>query len=435
MQLRNRRAEVSIMSLGRFRAIYDDYPRQFWLLVGASFIDMVGNALIYPFLALFITDRFDVSIARVGVIFAVFSAAGVAGNTVGGALADHFGRKPVALTALVASALGNLALAFITDFDLLYVLAATQGVVGSVGRPAWEAMMADLLPEEQRAEGYGIIRMLFNVAVTFGPLIGGVLAGMSYVLLFGVDAATSIITAAILFVFLRETRPQAAAGGDVPQESIVQTFRGYGAALRDRVFMAFMLIGAVVWLVYYQMNSTLAVYLRDEHGIEPQGFGLLIGLNALMVVLMQFGITRWLRRRGYPAMLVMAAGTALYAAGFSMFGYVAGYTFFVLAMVIITLGEMLISPVAQATAARLAPDHMRGRYMAVLGFGFAMASGSGTWLAGQVSQYLGFEWVWYLAGVFGTLAAAGYVVMHYAVEEPANAPPEAAARDTVDAAA
>jgi MFS family permease len=174
----------------------------------------------------------------------------------------------------------------------------------------------------------------------------------------------------------------------------------------------------VVWLVYFQMNSTLAVYLRDEHGISPRGFGLLIGLNALIVVLMQFGITRWLRRRGYPALLVMAAGTLLYAIGFSMFGYVAGYTLFITAMVVITIGEMLISPVAQATAARLAPEHMRGRYMAVLGFGFALASGSGTWLAGQVSNTLGFDWVWLLCGVLGTLAALGYIAMHYRIEGP-----------------
>jgi MFS family permease len=410
--------EDSVVHFTRFRAVYDDYPRQFWLLVGASFIDMVGNALIYPFLALFITDRFEVDIARVGVIFAIFAVAGVIGSAIGGALTDRFGRKPVALTALVASALGNLALAFITDFSLLYVLAALQGTVGSVGRPAWEAMLADLLPEERRAEGYGIIRMMFNLAVTFGPLLGGLLAGISYVLLFSVDAITSIITAAILLVFLRETRPQSQPGAAQGGESLVQTFRGYGTVLRDRVFMAFMLIGAVVWLVYFQMNSTLAVYLRDEHGISPQGFGLLIGLNALIVVLMQFAITRWLRRRGYPALLVMAMGTLLYAVGFSMFGYVAGYALFVTAMVIITLGEMLISPVAQATAAKFAPEHMRGRYMAMLGFGFALALGSGTWLAGQVSNTLGFEWVWLLCGMLGTLGAVGYAALHYLTEGP-----------------
>jgi len=55
------------------------------------------------------------------------------------------------------------------------------------------------------------------------------------------------------------------------------------------------------------MNTTLAVYLRDEHGIQPQGFGSLIGMNALMVVALQFSVTRRIRQHGYPSMLVLAA--------------------------------------------------------------------------------------------------------------------------------
>lgn len=405
------------MNFKQFRAVYEEYPRQFWLLVGASFIDMVGNALIFPFFALFLTDRFDISMTRVGVIFAIFAASGMVGGTIGGALADRFGRKPIALFALTTSALGNLLLVLINDLTLLYPIAATLGVVGSIGGPAWQAMMADLLPEEKRIEGFGIIRVMFNVAVMFGPIIGGLLAGVSYLLLFSVDTATSLITATILFIYLRETRPERKATSE-PVETLAQTFRGYSRVLHDNLFIAFAVLGMVVWLVYFQMNTTLAVYLRDEHGIQPHGFGLLLSMNAVMVVLLQFSITRWVKRRAFPSMLVLASGTLLYAVGFSMFGYVAAISMFVLAMVIITIGEMLVVPVGQAIATKLAPEHMRGRYMAVFGFGFALASGSGPWLAGQVINHLGFDWVWYLAGLIGAVASVGYLVLHYATEAP-----------------
>lgn len=406
------------MSRNRFSAVFAEYPRQFWLLVGASFIDMVGNALVFPFFAMFLTDHFDVSMARVGVIFAIFAVAGIVGSTVGGALTDRFGRKPIALSSLIVSAAGNLAIVLCGDFRLLYGLAAGLGVVGSIGGPAWQAMMADLLPEDKRAEGFGVIRIAFNLAVTFGPMIGGLLAGVSYVLLFSVDAATSLITAVILLIFLQETKPERIQTEAVPEETLAQTFRGYSKVLHDRVFIIFAGIGMIVWLVYFQMNTTLAVFLRDSHGVEPQGFGLLLGMNALMVVVMQFSITRWVRRRGYPSMLVLAAGTLLYAVGFSMFGYVAGAVMFVTAMVIITIGEMLAVPVSQAIASLLAPEDMRGRYMAVFGFGSAIASGSGVWLAGQVIRWLGFEWVWYLSGIIAGLAALAYVGLHVMTEAP-----------------
>lgn len=421
---------------GAARSIYSEYPRQFWLLVGASFIDQVGNALIFPFFALFLTDHYGIDLAQVGVIFAIFAAAGLVGSTIGGAMADRFGRKPIALSALVTSALGNVAIVLIHDLTLLYALAALIGVVGSLGGPAWQAMMADLLPEDKRVEGFGIIRITFNLAVTFGPIIGGLMAGLSYLLLFSVDAATSLITAAILFVLLRETRPQRVET-DAPVETVAQTFQGYGRVFRNRLFMVFTLLGMVVWLVYFQMNTTLAVYLRDVHGIEPWGFGLLLSMNAVMVVLLQLSITRQVRKRGYPSMLVLAVGTLLYAVGFGLFGFVASVGLFVAAMVIITVGEMLVVPVGQAVAARLAPEDMRGRYMAVFGFGFAIASGSGPWLAGQVEARLGFEWVWYLGGLVAGMAALAYLALQMRADASAFAPERAVEYGTepvVDAA-
>jgi MFS family permease len=402
-------------------AVYDEYPRQFWLLIGATFIDMVGNALIFPFFALYMTAHFDVGMTQVGVVFAIFSFTGIAGSTAGGALADKLGRKPVFIFALITSGIGNLGLILAPSFVWIYPLAVVLGIVGSVGGPAGQAMVADLLPEEKRAEGFGLFRIVFNLAVTFGPVIGGLLAGVSYALIFILDSLTSVVTAVILALYLHETQSEAAKA-TAAQETMAQSFRGYGRALRDVPFVAFTLIGLLVWLVYVQMNSTLGVYLRDFHGIREEFYGLIITINAAMVVVMQYSITRWLRRRGHPPMLVLAAGTLLYAIGFGMYGFVSVYALFVLAMAIITVGEMLISPIGQAVAAQFAPEDMRGRYMAVYGFGSSLAFGLGTFFAGLIIDHGNANWVWYLSGIIGTCGALGYVALHRYMTAAERAP-------------
>ena len=91
------------------------------------------------------------------------------------------------------------------------------------------------------------------------------------------------------------------------------------------------------------MNTTLGVYLRDAQGISEAGYGALISLNAIMVVAFQFWITRKLER--YPAMLMMAAGTLLFSFGFVMYGVFDNYTWFMIAMGIITIGEMVTVPI------------------------------------------------------------------------------------------
>ena len=45
-------------SIQKVNNIYQEYPRQFWVIVGSNFIDRVGGALIFPFYALYNTMKF-----------------------------------------------------------------------------------------------------------------------------------------------------------------------------------------------------------------------------------------------------------------------------------------------------------------------------------------------------------------------------------------
>ena len=399
----------------RLAGIYREYPRPFWTLVVATFIDRVGGALLFPFFALYITSRFNVGMTEVGVLFALFSASSFVGSTLGGALTDRLGRKGMMIFSLIATSLSSLIMGFVDSLQTFYVLALLTGVFTDSGGPAQQAMVADLLPEQKRAQGYGIIRVAFNLSVTIGPAIGGFLAAQSYLLLFIADAVISLVTAAIVFTSLPETKPAARPGA--PTVSMAGTFRGYLVVLRDRVFMLFIGACILMVLVYMNMNTTLGVYLRDVHAIPEAGYGLILSLNALMVVLFQFPITR--RIEGRPPMLMMALGTFLYAIGFAMYGFVSAYSMFLLAMVIITVGEMLVAPVSQALTASMAPEDMRGRYMAVFGFSWGIPFAVGPLLAGTIMDYADPHWLWYLAGLVGLLAVAGFLYLHRRVQ-PAN---------------
>jgi len=77
----------------KWKKIYHKFSRHFWVLMFASFIDMLGGSLIFPFFSLFITQKFNVGMTQVGTMFLVWSlTSSLLGNTLGGALADKFGR-------------------------------------------------------------------------------------------------------------------------------------------------------------------------------------------------------------------------------------------------------------------------------------------------------------------------------------------------------
>jgi MFS family permease len=395
------------------RQVYKEFPGQFWVLVGASFIDRLGGAMLFPFFTLYMTSKFGISMTQVGIFFGLFAISSVVGSMIGGALTDRFGRKGMLLFGLTMSALSAILMGITNQIEIFLVVVIVVGMLADAGGPAQQALVADLLPEEKRAEGFGIMRVVFNLAVVIGPLIGGLLATKDYLLLFIADAITSSITAAVVFFALKETHHPKKEEGE-PQESILQTFAGYGVALRDKAFVWFLGASALMVLVYIQMNTTLAVFLRDNYGVNEQGFSYILALNAAMVVLFQFPITRKISR--YRPLLVMTAGTLLYAFGFAMYGFVSLYFFFLIAMVIITIGEMMVSPVGQAIVTQFAPEEMRGRYMAVFGFSWVIPFAIGPLLAGMVLDNLNPNWLWYAAGILGVVAAAAFYLLEQRVD-------------------
>jgi MFS family permease len=167
-------------------------------------------------------------------------------------------------------------------------------------------------------------------------------------------------------------------------------------------------------LVYMNMNTTLGVYLRDVYGVPESGYGWILSLNAAMVVLFQFYTTQ--RVENKPPLMMMALGTALYAIGFAMYGFVSAYILFLLAMVIITIGEMIVVPVSQALVARFAPEDMRGRYMAMFGFSWGIPFAIGPLMAGIIMDNYNPQLLWYAAGVVGALAVAGFLSLQRRID-------------------
>ena len=391
-----------------FKKIAQEFPRKFWSVVGVSFIDRVGGTMLFPFFALYITQKFHVGMTQAGVVLGLFSVFGLVGQMIGGALTDKFGRRKLIIFGLVFSAISTLAFGFINTFSALIPLAIGVGLLSDIAGPAHAAMIADILPEKQRQEGFGILRVVGNLAWIFGPTIGGFVAGKSFLALFIIDAVISSLVALLFYLLIPETKPQNQPG-EKP-ESLLVTFKGYFQVLRHGAFIAFMAAGMLMGLVYQQMYHSLSVYLRDNHGIDPKGYGFLLTASAIVVILFQFSMTRWIKKK--PAFKMMALGTLFYMLGFSMFGFVGQYWLFVLAIMIITTGEMIVVPTSQALAVNFATEDMRGRYMGVFGITWMLPATIGPGAAGLILDHFNPNLLWYIGGALCAISALAYYGLH-----------------------
>ena len=397
----------------KVKKTYKEFPDTFWVISFASFIDNIGSFMLMPFISIYMTRTFGIGMIEAGIVFLIVGIGSLLGSLIGGALTDKFGRKNMALLGLLVSGLFSLIMIFINDIITLYFVVGLMGLVGSLGGPARGAMVADVLPPEQRAEGYGILRVVVNISATIGPALGGFLATQSFMWIFIGDAITSVLAAIIFFFKIPETKPTKkvkSSNTPVKPETVGQSMGGYRDVFRDWKFMFFIGVSMIMSLVYMNMNFTLPVFLDNDLTLSPQIYGWLISMNAFMVVILQFYVTRKVKK--FPALVMIALGNLLYGIGFAMYGFISTISFVFIAMIIITIGEMIIAPFAQAIAANFAPEDKRGRYMAIYGWSHLFPMMFGNIAFGAIMDKFDSIWVWYICGALSLIAVGGYLLLN-----------------------
>jgi MFS family permease len=153
----------------------------------------------------------------------------------------------------------------------------------------------------------------------------------------------------------------------------------------------------------------LGVYAKQNYQVPESQYGWLATTNALMVVFLQLPMTQITRR--FPPLLVLAAGSLFYAFGVGSVALGQGFWGFWLSMVIMTIGELILSPTATAYAANLAPPDMRGRYMSIYGLTWGAAAGIAPVIGGFLNDTFGPITIWYGGFIVGMLATVGFLIL------------------------
>jgi MFS family permease len=391
-------------ALARPKGLFEGLPAPFWRLWAASLVNRLGGFVV-PFLALYLGDERGVSAASAGSIVGFFGAGSVIAGPLGGLLADRVGRRATIVLGMGLSAVSMIVLAFSRGTVELAVGCFFLGLCTDLPRPAVSAMVADLVPEPDRGRAYSAIYWAANLGFAFAALLAGLVAGLSFTVLFLVDAATSLACGAIVFFSLPETRPRDGekrarfALGD-----LVVPFR-------DPSFAAFFVASSLVALVFFQFHVAMPLDMK-AHGISTGAYGVLVGLNGVLVISLQpfLGPIVLRLRRGVG----LAIGAALTGVGFGLLGVTHTLPGYAVAITILTLGEIAMAPVGPAVVADLAPASLRGTYQGAFHLSFSLAACVAPIAGGALLGSLGGSFLWGGCLVVGLGAAA----MHLIIDGP-----------------
>lgn len=338
-------------------------PAGLRLILGYSFVLTVARAATLPFLAVWLSRSLGLSIEGIGLVLTVGLVLGTVAGLGGGYLVDRVDRSRL-LLAIAAATAGLFAL--LPALGSVAAVTAALSILNAVlavASIAIKAAISDLLPPDRRVRVFSINYTLVNVGFAVGPLLSVVLAGRSDVLAFWLAAGLSGCAALVAAAALRGGDLRRAATG--PGAAAPDLRRTWACLRQDRLLLLITLGSLSSAVVYDQFSAWLSQYLitRIAEDEAYRLIGQLVTVNAVVVIATQYLLSRHITRERLLGFVL--AGSACLVAGLAGFGASLLPMVWIGAMVVFTLGEVMLVPSEYLFVDHIAPEALRGTYYAV----------------------------------------------------------------------
>jgi MFS family permease len=397
-------------------------PPTFWFLWAGNLINRSGG-FVSVLLAFYLSDQRGFEPSYIGLVVGMIGAGAAAGAVIGGQLADRWGRRRTLLLAQFSTAAMLVVLGLTTHRWLVPAAGLLLGVAQSMARPAFAAMMVDVVSANDRLRAFNLNYWSNNLAFTSAALIGGLVATLDYVLIFVLNAATTLVAATVIAVKVGETLP--ATRDRVTHPS---TARGAGNPLRDPVFLLLCVTSFLTSMVFMQYAVALPLSMSAD-GLTAATYGMIISINAVMIVFGQLFVPSLVRGRNQSHALAVAS--VIVGVGFALTALADTLWLYAVTVVVWTIGEMLSSPSSAALNADLSPTEARGRYQGTYMLSGSAAAFLAPIVGGLVVEHVGDRPLWLGCLVVGLLTAAVHIAASRSRERriaALSAPPPVAVR-------
>ncbi len=335
--------------------------RGVWILGATRFIRAFGRGSTFIFVPLIFIITYGISFIDTGLFLGSATLLMAVIQYFAGILTDKIGRRTILVYSQIPAIFFYLLIYYsiAVPHYFLILLASWYGtiIINSIQYPAVQAAVADVTSVHDRLSGYTVMRIMANLGIAVGPLLGAFLAtyGLQYIFL--VSSAVTVVEIFMLYYLMKETYN--------PKDHVIlkrgELTKSYS---RDRFFIIFIIIGIILGFFMRQRGSTFTVYTIYIQHLPYLYLGYVWALNGFLVVVLQFPLLRVMTKFGNP-MLWRGVGSLFYAIGFLFLIYTPTLAILFAFMTISTFGEDLVSPTTQSIITTIAPDNMRGSYIGV----------------------------------------------------------------------
>ena len=369
------------------------------VLLVSTFFAWGGFFLVIPMISVHYVDGLGWTAASIGLVLAIrqFMQQGL--TPLSGVLADRFGAKPLIVIGMLVRAVGFAAMALATIYPLLMTTAIVSAIGGALFESPRAAAVAALTSEQERPSYYAKTGVVGGLGITVGTQLGALLLGFDFRYVAIASAFCYLLLLVTIVVWLPAVRV-AEKGG---------TFKGLNLAFHDRPFLTYLSFSSGQQFMAAQFSITLPLVAVSIAG-NPSAVAWVYAVNSAVAVVLGYPVPRVAERRiGAPRALVIGVLTT--AAGLVLIGVSWNTGALLVAVLIYSLGVVLVRPSEQTVVARMANPAALGSYFGVAGLAVAFGGGMGNFAGGllyDLGGRLGIASLpWLIFAAIGLIAASG----------------------------
>lgn len=358
-------------------------PKAVWILIIGTFLNSIGSAFLWPLNSIYIHDHLGKTLSMAGFVMMLSSLAGIIGNLVGGFIFDKFGGYRGIVVGATLNILGLIGMYFWHDWPWYVVFLICIGFSGAVVYPMIYALVGQAWPNGGR-KAFNAIFLAANVGVAIGPALAGFVADLNFEYVFAVNLAVY----ALFFVFVVTTfkRFKMVPIEKNTEQKVVSSNERAGFFAMGILSIALI----ICWIGYSQWAATISTYTQSLN-ISLTEYSLLWTINGVLIVAVQPLIRPLLNRWENKLKHQLILGIVLMGISYGAVYFAKDFSFFVVAMVLLTLGEVFFTPVLPTIANKLAPEGRKGFYQGVVNAMTALGRTIGPLFGGIVVDLYGMD--------------------------------------------
>ncbi len=360
--------------------------------------------MVVPFMTIYATQRLGFSITQAGIIMSLFGAGSIVGAFIGGKLSDSISFFTVQLIALFGGGAMFIVVGFLKTFAALAIGVFVLSMVNESFRPANSSAIAYYSKPENRTRSYSLNRLAINLGWAFGGTLGGFLAAHNYPLLFWVDGLTNICAGFLLMIVLPMPRAVKQQIKLQKKENKHQATSAY----KDGAYRWFIVLTVLFAFCFFQMFTILPIYYRTRLNISEEQIGILMAINGLIIATTEMVLVFRLERSATPYRFI-TYGVWLIGLAFGLFNILTGqFLIALIAMLIITVGEMFSMPFMNTYWISRSNDYNRGDYAALYTMAWGTAQIAAPSIGGYLADTYSFTFLWWIIFIIAIVAGVGY---------------------------